>query len=1036
MNRFLSSLGEICWKYPLNEKLLIASGYRAGHELCECLARDSGGWVNLQPETAVGLAHIVAGEHMAENNLTLLPGNLSFSVIEDVFHKLEEQGTLQYFTREGNYSGIIRAVASSILELRNAGLTGSSLVEDNFVSVKKGQDMAVLLLAYEHFLDEHNLIDVPGLFSLAIELLSHQRTGPKGDILYLLPSFLKLYPLEQQLIELMAGEDLFLLEADPVYGLSRPGVAKPEPDAGQEFTPNTDVDLLPWLYQVNMSPPPVGDGSLDCFHAYGINNEVREIFRRIQKERIPLDKVTIAYTKSDYIPALYTLAGVAGLGITMEEGISVFFTAAGKVLKGLIEWIRNDFPTRDFRDLLLSGDVQLRQGGELSLSPSEAARILRISGIGWGRDRYSLLKTLANGFKEKAAVKVEEDNDGRQERFLRQGEQAFRLHEIMDGILSYLPVPDVEGKVSFRELTSSLASAVAELTRVRGEMDAAALKAVTEDLIAMGKISSFALGMDEALDRVENLFAGYGVGSCGPKPGHIHLASYNHLIWSDRPYTFVVGLDANSFPGSGRQDPVLLDVERAKINSQLPLGIEKPGENQYKMALALASRRGRVTLSFSSFDVVENRLAFPSSLLLQVFRLLERDNTLNYSRMMNFLGKPAGYCSRDGENALDEVEWWLGKALTGPGIRNGPEAVIDCYKGIKLGQKAVTARQNPEPTEYDGVIDPGDVELDPRENKDMIMSCSRIEYLAGCPFAYFLRYVLKIYPPEQITYDPGRWLDALDRGSLLHDLFYKFMCKVKADKEIPSLSGHRKMMMEMADELITNYKRLVPPPNDVVFKREAAEIYTCCEMFLTLEESQTDGSPEFFEVPFGFGTGAAKEAGCGLADPVEVKLDDDTGFLLRGKVDRIDRVRDGVYHVWDYKTGSTYGFDDHKHLCGGRQVQHALYAIAVEDLLKGLMSGETPRVELSGYYFPTEKGEGQKVARQQSDRSSVFQVLNHLFDLLASGCFIAADHGEKCGICDYPDVCNQESALARAKDLLLSGSGPCLNPLRRLKEHD
>jgi hypothetical protein len=61
------------------------------------------------------------------------------------------------------------------------------------------------------------------------------------------------------------------------------------------------------------------------------------------------------------------------------------------------------------------------------------------------------------------------------------------------------------------------------------------------------------------------------------------------LIWSSRPNTFVAGLDANTFPGGGRQDPVLLDAERIKIHEKLPLGTDRPRDKRYDMALALAS---------------------------------------------------------------------------------------------------------------------------------------------------------------------------------------------------------------------------------------------------------------------------------------------------------------------------------------------------------------------------------------------------------------------------------------------------------------
>ena len=91
------------------------------------------------------------------------------------------------------------------------------------------------------------------------------------------------------------------------------------------------------------------------------------------------------------------------------------------------------------------------------------------------------------------------------------------------------------------------------------------------------------------------------------------------------------------------------------------------------------------------------------------------------------------------------------------------------------------------------------------------------------------------------------------------------------------------------------------------------------------------------------GSEALAETGQGLVEPVKIYLGDGSWFFLRGKIDRIDRAGEGVYHVWDYKTGRTYGFDEHRHFRGGRQIQHALYAIAAEQIIKGLLPEAKPR---------------------------------------------------------------------------------------------
>ena len=59
-----------------------------------------------------------------------------------------------------------------------------------------------------------------------------------------------------------------------------------------------------------------------------------------------------------------------------------------------------------------------------------------------------------------------------------------------------------------------------------------------------------------------------------------------------------------------------------------------------------------------------------------------------------------------------------------------------------------------------------------------VMSATRLELLAKCPFGYFLRHVLKVQPPEEVAFDRSRWLDPLQRGSLVHEILCDFMTEV------------------------------------------------------------------------------------------------------------------------------------------------------------------------------------------------------------------------------------------------------------------
>jgi ATP-dependent helicase/nuclease subunit B len=131
---------------------------------------------------------------------------------------------------------------------------------------------------------------------------------------------------------------------------------------------------------------------------------------------------------------------------------------------------------------------------------------------------------------------------------------------------------------------------------------------------------------------------------------------------------------------------------------------------------------------------------------------------------------------------------------------------------------------------------------------------------------------------------------------------------------------------------------------------------------------------------------------------------------LRGRIDRIDEAPDGTFHVWDYKTGSTGSVAEQRGLDGGRQAQYALYAAATEELLT--RAGRPARVSRSGYFFPGQKGQGQRI-EPGLDVGETRRVVNVLFDLLAAGAFPHTPKKEDCSFCDFRVVCGSVERIAQ-----------------------
>ncbi len=294
---------------------------------------------------------------------------------------------------------------------------------------------------------------------------------------------------------------------------------------------------------------------------------------------------------------------------------------------------------------------------------------------------------------------------------------------------------------------------------------------------------------------------------------------------------------------------------------------------------------------------------------------------------------------------------------------------------------------------------------------------------------------------RRLELDQAHWLNALERGSLLHEIFARFMKSLKksGDKGGVRAARHAPVMERIADEVIREYKEDIPPPSECVFEQERKDIEQAAAIFLKSEEEREGGGePLLFEVSFGFakrkGGGAAGGPGAGASGCGEESLDEpavlDFGggrtLRLAGRIDRVDRVGPGLYRVIDYKTGSYARFEAVKRFGKGRALQPALYAVAAEQILKKLGIDRAPRIVSSGFCFPTRKGEGNDVMvvgfDPDKDKDKFKVELRGLLSLLLSalenGHFVVNPLGEgsDCDYCDYGPVCGGTAAKEAAKE--------------------
>ncbi len=996
MNATIRFLAAFCRDHPLDEKIFICPSFVTGRQIGEALARGCGSWVNLRFLTVRALAAEILTRPGGSAAGRPMTSSAELALTDRLFRELLAEEKLDYFVMAGASPGLSRSLHRALRELRLDGLTGSDIRPASFLVERKGREIALLLGRYERALEADGLLDLPGLLTSAVKASS---PAPLDSAWVLCPTDMRLCRLEADLVRAAAAGRLVLVPGDAVVGLERPSLCWPLPGPADL----SSAGRLSWFFEPRQAPIAGEETRIEIFKALGPANECREILRRLYADGIPFDQAEVlAPAGAPHATVFYLLSARTNLPVTFGDGIAVCFTSPGRLFFGLAAWLAAGFSSDELCRLLETGDLLLPGGASGGPLPARTAcRHLRNAMIGWGRDRYvERLAALREGRKaDLASLKAGEggeageEAEGRRAGYLAAVSEIEKISAAIGRVLGFIPQPDALGKYDLRLLCQAFARLVREYSQAGSDLDVKARQALLDRLDEFVEESRFPpLLLKEALDLIRAAGASLRVDASPPMPGRLHIAGLSSGGYSGRPVTFVAGLDEATFPGRGLQDPVLLDEERAAISASLPTSSDALRARLYGLAAVLASLRGRVVLSYPSYDVVEGRESFPSSVVLQAFRLLRGDADLDYGALERSLPGASGFLPGGSGRAFDEADWWLDRLTTEP-RPDGPRTVSANFPDLAAGLAALEARDGEALTAYDGLVDIGPLraEVDPVSGRSAVMSATRLELLAKCPFSYFLRHVLKVQPPEEVAFDRSRWLDPLQRGSLIHEILCEFMTEIAERGEEVEADRHRPVLARIAGGRIAETRRKVPPPSDGIFESERRDILETLDIFMAAEEKREDrkGRPLAFE----------KEI-----DREPIGLGDGRSFRLRGFIDRVDEIGHDLYRVIDYKTGSSKPYEDLVQFGRGRMLQPALYAIALEQILTRERPGRAPRVAESGYLFPSRKGEGHEIMVGDFDRHRLRLLLADLLALIEKGYFFAGS-GAKCTYCDYCNVC-------------------------------
>ena len=725
--------------------------------------------------------------------------------------------------------------------------------------------------------------------------------------------------------------------------------------------------------------------------------------RRVMAEGLRWDDVEVVVTDPDaYGIALDALAQQLDVGVTMLKGIPLVRTRLGRALERWFAWLENGLPADVLRQALEAGEI----GIEDAIHPVDAARIaryLRSERIGWGRARY---QAFIDRVEAMPGERVADPDDGESpeesnEIDMRDEAHRWALAQLLRRLLFITPeVPERGAVGSLRTSAADLARHALEFI----EMVPVSAGAEQQTKERLTRRLDFLAGVDDEDIEFSRAMLALRDGlsdlrSWPPtddtrKPyraggGMLHLTDIAHAGATGRPRTFIVGLDAERVGGGARQDPLIPDVARRAFgDGRLPDVNARRAAWTESLGVALSSLRGHVTLSYAIRTGSEGRDCGPSPLLLQVHRINSGDGRLTFEHLRAALAPPACAVPHTGVNAagaaLDARDVWL-QAIAGDALMLDADiAVRAAFPMLAAGLDAHALHDGDVLSACHGLVPMAGAALDPTRTDAPSLSPSALEQIGKCPLQWFYRKGLGIHAERDPEFDADAWLDAIERGSLLHKVFENFVLAYTHRQPEVLLPEAESALREMTTAVIDEWRVHEPPPSESVCATESAEVHRAARAFLQMErEALLRGEAATWE---------ATEFPFGVVVPAHYTLTDGRRIVLRGVADRIDRMADGTLRIVDYKTGNPKKYrpgGKRGPYDGGRLLQPALYADAIA-------AERGSAVSAFEYRFPTDKGGNAIVAYPVESLGAAREVITALVDHVSQGRFLPTTDASDC----------------------------------------
>jgi RecB family exonuclease len=778
------------------------------------------------------------------------------------------------------------------------------------------------------------------------------------------------------------------------------------------------------MFSPPAKPAITPDGTLRLVSAPDPSREVRAAARAClewARDGVPFWDMAVAYRQGEaYLPLTEAVFVEAGIPVYLHEGSPLAERPLGRQTLGLLALFDSDLSRQSVMDFLTDAklpDALHQEYGGISTSRWDS--ISRDAGIVKGAEQWR---------QRLAAMRAASDRDGDevpdwlQRRSQDAGQLAQYIAELDDRLRARPARAPWAGHLDYLQglLTRYVDGADDVVVALRGLERFTALEAEVDfewflDVVtrAIGTLRS-----EDVIDSRPGAFAARGV----------NIVAVNSLAGIEFARVWILGTTERSFPPPVRQDPILLDDERAEISrrASAPLAPRsaRGSEEALVFALACEAARERLVVSYARRATGENRPRLPSVFFRELASALEGERVsaddvplLDRDDVERIPGDAIGAPIRVGHGhdplavsaaaatAVSEPErdrTYLQARVTRPlAVATFERAQPEFARALQ----AVSARFADRYSVWDGALGPeAQAAIAVLMPADAPMSATSLEGYARCPQRFMLEVLLRVKAveePEQVVR-----IDALSRGSVIHRIFERFYDEWKGKGPAPLARGAEQRMRRIAGEECDAARDRGETGYPAMWEADRVELIEDCVEWLEHEREDefTRTLPLVaVEARFGQRRAGEKPGSLSQSEPIEIKLP--SGALrLNGRIDRINwDPQRSHFRVVDYKTGKRKAAKPGE-LKGGLLLQLPLYALAAARLL-----GIDPTAGAAAYVYPTRKGEfkiDEWTAENLAARhDEVLALIDAIVTSARRGDFIIAPSDNACDYCPFKGIC-------------------------------